>query len=58
MVWLTRSQKVELGRFHEPDAEAGASLPGLVVIHDVWGPSEHSRERRRRGRVRPRSTSG
>jgi carboxymethylenebutenolidase len=43
MAWPTRSQEVELGRFHEPGDEAGASLPALVAIHDVWGPSEHSR---------------
>jgi carboxymethylenebutenolidase len=43
MAWPTRSQDVELGRFHEPGEEAGVSLPALVAIHDVWGPSEHSR---------------
>jgi carboxymethylenebutenolidase len=32
---------VELGRLHRP---AGAdSCPGVVLVHDVWGKSEHSR---------------
>lgn len=34
-------EDVDLGRFHAPD-HAG-SLPGLVLIHDVWGLSPHSR---------------
>ncbi|MCA9506192.1 MAG: dienelactone hydrolase family protein [Myxococcales bacterium] len=38
----TRVRDVPLGRFHWP-AEEG-TWPGLVLIHDVWGPSEHSRE--------------
>ncbi len=38
----TTSEAVPLGRFHRPsDAEA---LPGLVLVHDVWGPSEHSHD--------------
>jgi carboxymethylenebutenolidase len=36
----TRVRDVALGRFHRP--EAGDSFPGLVLVHDVWGPSEHS----------------
>jgi carboxymethylenebutenolidase len=32
---------VALGRFHRPDA--GDSFPGLVLVHDVWGLSDHSR---------------
>jgi carboxymethylenebutenolidase len=31
-----------LGRFHRP--AVGDSFPGLVLIHDVWGLSEHSRQ--------------
>jgi carboxymethylenebutenolidase len=37
----TRVEDVELGRFHRP--EGGASFPGIVLIHDVWGLSPHSR---------------
>ena len=38
----TTGEVVPLGRFHRPsDAEA---LPGLVLVHDVWGPSEHSHD--------------
>lgn len=37
-----RVMDVELGRFHRP--EAGSSFPGLVLVHDVWGLSDHSRE--------------
>jgi len=40
---MSRSIHVEdvaLGRFHVPDENA--SLPGLVLIHDVWGLSPHS----------------
>lgn len=36
----TRVEDVALGRFHRP--EVGASFPGLVLIHDVWGLSDHS----------------
>jgi len=33
-----------LGRFVAPSSAAAAlSVPGVVFIHDVWGPSEHSR---------------
>lgn len=36
----TQFETVELGRFHHP---VGADdLPGLVLIHDVWGLSPHS----------------
>jgi carboxymethylenebutenolidase len=37
----TLVQDVELGRFHRP--ETGDSFPGLVLVHDVWGLSPHSR---------------
>ena len=41
----TQYERVELGRFHSPAGVAGAgSLPGLVLIHDVFGPTEHSQE--------------
>lgn len=36
----TLVEDVALGRFHRP--ENGASFPGLVLIHDVWGLSPHS----------------
>lgn len=36
----TKSEAAPFGRFHQPsDAEV---LPGLLLVHDVWGPSEHS----------------
>ena len=36
----TRVHSIELGRLHQP---AGvASCPGMVLIHDVWGRTEHS----------------
>jgi len=39
----TRVESVALGRFHcLADATGASSLPGLVLIHDVWGLSEHS----------------
>mgnify|MGYP005839952131 CR=1 FL=1 len=38
----TSSREVALGALHEPDAGAGASLPGVVLVHDVWGRSAHS----------------
>jgi len=34
-------EEVELGRVHRP--ATGDSFPGLVLVHDVWGPSPHSR---------------
>ena len=38
----TKSEVAPFGRFHRPsDAEV---LPGLVLVHDVWGPSEHSHD--------------
>lgn len=37
----TTSEDVGLGRFHRP--KDGDDFPGLVLVHDVWGPSEHSR---------------
>jgi carboxymethylenebutenolidase len=39
------SQSCGLGRFHVADAVSGSesgALPGIVLIHDVWGLSEHS----------------
>jgi carboxymethylenebutenolidase len=36
----TSLEDVVLGRFHQP--EEGDSFPGLVLIHDVWGLSDHS----------------
>lgn len=36
----TRVETGPLGRFHRPD-DTG-SYPGLVLVHDVWGLSEHS----------------
>lgn len=44
MTWQTVSQEVAFGALHEPVRDAGSSLPGLVLIHDVWGRSAHSRE--------------
>jgi len=43
MGWSTTRREVNLGGFHEPSGEAGSSIPGLVLIHDVWGRTEHSR---------------
>jgi carboxymethylenebutenolidase len=38
-----RVEVVEYGRFHSPVVTKGdARLPGIVLVHDVWGPSEHS----------------
>ncbi|MCP4907560.1 MAG: dienelactone hydrolase family protein [bacterium] len=37
----TRVQDGAFGGFHLP--AVGDSFPGLVLIHDVWGPSDHSR---------------
>ncbi|MEM9175252.1 MAG: dienelactone hydrolase family protein, partial [Myxococcota bacterium] len=34
------TEDVAFGRFHR--AESGDGLPGVVLVHDVWGPSEHS----------------
>ncbi len=38
----TVEEQVALGRHHHPSS--GDSFPGLVLIHDVWGLSEHSRQ--------------
>jgi carboxymethylenebutenolidase len=38
-----RVDDVGLGRFHRPDPDEEGSYPGLVLIHDVWGLSPHSR---------------
>ena len=37
----TTIEDVERGRFHRP--VGGDDLPGLVLVHDVWGLSDHSR---------------
>ena len=37
-------QDVSFGRLHSGPADPGTRRPGLVLIHDVWGPSEHSRD--------------
>ena len=42
MAKRTCVEDVELGRHHRP--EEGDSFPGLVLIHDVWGLSSHSRD--------------
>ncbi|MEZ4278852.1 MAG: dienelactone hydrolase family protein [Myxococcota bacterium] len=45
----TIERETAFGRFHAPETGALAStFPGLVLIHDVWGPSEHSRDLGRR----------
>jgi len=38
----TLQEEVALGRHHHP--QNGDSFPGLVLIHDVWGLSDHSRQ--------------
>ena len=41
----TSEQEIAIGRLHRPAAAgAAASLPGLVLVHDVWGLTPHSRE--------------
>ncbi len=45
----TSEQEIAFGRLHLPTSEATpaggeASWPGLVLVHDVWGRTEHSRE--------------
>lgn len=41
----TSEQEIGLGRLHRPAGpEGAASRPGLVLVHDVWGLSPHSRE--------------
>lgn len=37
----TTMEEIAFGRLHRP--LAATSCPGLVLIHDVWGRSEHSR---------------
>lgn len=39
----TTERDVAFGRLHGPRGREPGSLPGIVLIHDVWGPSEHSR---------------
>lgn len=36
----TLCESTECGRFHRPENTEG--VPGLVLIHDVWGLTEHS----------------
>ena len=38
---------VELGHLAPPDAPPGPR-PGVVVVHDVWGLSDHTRDLARR----------
>jgi carboxymethylenebutenolidase len=38
----TVEESVALGRHHRP--QRGVSFPGLVLIHDVWGLTEHSQQ--------------
>ena len=40
----TIERDVTLGRYHAPAAAGSDRLPSLVLIHDVWGLSEHSRD--------------
>ncbi len=41
----TIERDMEFGRLHAPEpGPKASSFPGLVLIHDVWGPSEHSLE--------------
>ncbi len=45
----TREREVAFGRLHLPAPEASpaggeGSWPGVVLVHDVWGRTEHSRE--------------
>lgn len=41
----TCEQEIAIGRLHRPAASGGAQThPGLVLVHDVWGLTEHSRE--------------
>ncbi len=40
-----RTQDVELGFLAHPDGNGGsASVPGVVMVHDVWGLSDHTRD--------------
>ena len=40
---ITEQREIELGRFHWPArASAAAPVPGVVLIHDVFGLSDHS----------------
>jgi carboxymethylenebutenolidase len=39
----TRAHEVEMGRLHSPQPGSSAPHHGIVLIHDVWGLSEHSR---------------
>lgn len=37
----TLEREIAFGRLHQP--AGAASCPGIVLVHDVWGRSEHSR---------------
>jgi carboxymethylenebutenolidase len=39
---------MELGYLAHPSAAGGGASPGIVVIHDVWGLSDHTRDIARR----------
>jgi len=39
----TIERDVALGRYHAPGDASTETLPGVVLIHDVWGLSDHSR---------------
>lgn len=36
--------EVELGHHAQPEAAAEGAVPGVVVVHDVWGLSAHTRD--------------
>ena len=40
----TTERDIDLGRYHAPNTPTAEVGAGLVLIHDVWGPSDHSRE--------------
>jgi carboxymethylenebutenolidase len=44
MALPTIERDTALGRYHSPVVADGEALPSLVLIHDVWGLSEHSRD--------------
>jgi carboxymethylenebutenolidase len=39
----TIERDTALGRYHSPDNAGDDAIPSLVLVHDVWGLSEHSR---------------
>ena len=44
MALPTIEREVAMGRYHAPAAAGDAALASLVFVHDVWGPSPHSRD--------------